>query len=169
MLFPWIWKLLLMLHLEILWTHPTSEQTPPERSTLYLGQCCSTSLRQNKEMLHWRTCPYDARSNMTLPDRMWCIEICIWCSPYATRCQWWLTPMCLHIMNLLPDGTELWNLWLRASIHDPSPSRMATLYLRISTQNNNLFGPQEPHIFLKHSETQSMTSLMVPPFIRIQH
>ena len=158
-----------MLHSEILWNCPTNEQTPPERSTLCLGWCCSTSLQQNEEMLHWRTCPYDARSNMTLPDRMWCIKICIWCSPYATQRQWWLTPMCLHIMDLLPDRTELWNLWLWTCIGDLSPSGMATLYSRIPTQNNNLLGPQEPHIFLKHPETQSMTSSMVPPFIRIQH
>ena len=51
-LLPWIWKLLLMLYLEILQTHPTYEQTPPEGPTFYLGQHCSTSLRQNEETLY---------------------------------------------------------------------------------------------------------------------
>ena len=153
MLFPWIWKLLLMLHSEILRTHPTPEQAPSERPTFYLGRCRSTSFWWNEETLYRRTCPHDAGSNMTLPDRMWCIEICIWCSPYATWHQWWSTPMCIHIMDLLSDGTELWNLWSWTPIHDLSPSRMATLYSRISTWNDNLFRPQEPHIFLKCPET----------------
>ena len=169
MLFPWIWKLLLMLHSEILRTCPTIEQTPLERPTLYLGRHHSKGFRWNEEMLYWRTCPHDARSNMTLSDRMWCIKICIWHSPYATQHQWWSTPMCLHIVDLLPDRMELWNLQLWASISDPSSPTMATLHSRIPTWNNNLFRSQEPHIFLKCPETQLMTSLMASPFIQIQH
>ena len=83
--------------------------------------------------------------------------------------KWWLTFMCLHIVDLLPNGTELQNLWLQASICDLSPPRMVTLYSRIPTWNNNLLGPQEPHIFLKHPETQSTTSPMVSSLIRIWH
>ena len=94
---------------------------------------------------------------------MWCIEICIWCSPYTTQCQWWSTPMCLHIMDLLPDRTELWNLWPQTSISDSSPPRMATLYPEISIWNDNLLRPQEPYIFPKCPENQPTTGLMVPP------
>ena len=105
MFLPWIRKLLLMLHSEILQTCPTHEQTPPERSTLYLGWCYSTSLWWNEETLYWKTCPYDARSDMTLSNRMWCIKICIWHSPYASYHRpspWWNRITKFMITNFYP-------------------------------------------------------------------
>ena len=111
---------------------------------------------------------------LMMPDQTWPFQIECDASKYASGAyatwrQWWSTPMCLHIADLLSNRTELQDLWLQTFICDLSPSRMVTLYSRISTWNDNLFRPQEPHIFPKCPETELMTSPMVPPFIWIWH
>ena len=57
----------------------------------------------------------DARPNKTLPNWMWHIKMGIRSSLDTTQHQWRLTPLCLYIPNLLPNGMELWDLWSRTS------------------------------------------------------
>ena len=53
------------------------------------------------------------------------------------------------------------------SVCDPSPSRMASLYSRIKSRNNHLFGSQELDLFLNGTKVESQTSAMVTFIIRI--
>ena len=114
---------------------------------------------------------------LMIPDQTWPFQIECDASKYASGTvlmqlningDWHPCAFILWTFSLMEQNYEIYDCKL-LHICDLSSPGMATLYPRILTQNDNLFGPQEPHIFLKCPETQSMTSPMVPSFIWIWH
>ena len=68
-----------------------------------------------KKMLHWRACPNDAWSYLTIPNWNRCLHICYRSSSYPTWFKWWLTSHFIYVKNPLSNWKKLWNLRLRTA------------------------------------------------------
>ena len=119
-------------------------------------------LRQTKETVHWRTGPCNAWPYETFSDQMWCFKICLRSSAHPTGLEQRLTPLCLHLQNILAYQEELWNLWLGVISDHSGTGGMETLHSRVPTHNS------QSDLLQRSKEIEQKTSMMVALPVRIQ-
>ena len=158
MIFPGIWKLLQKVHISLLWSCSTPEQSNKERQEIWMDHRMPRSIWHFEMMVHRGTGTIDAWPIKTIPNWIRHVKSGNRSSTNSTGFEQWLTPCSIHVKDIHRYWKEIQNIRQRTPWNHSSFKRMETLYPRIWTHHHCIFRSQKPDVLQNGSETKWQTS-----------